>query len=87
MNVYINKKQKNLVLWFICSLNFGIAVDIDVPKPFMSTSLMCYTYQKKSGRMMKRLIDDCMLGNACCYSFEFTGKSYRFDCQLRVQND
>uniref|UniRef100_A0A1I7VI12 Activin_recp domain-containing protein n=2 Tax=Loa loa TaxID=7209 RepID=A0A1I7VI12_LOALO len=64
--------MKEQVLWLICALYLGIAVDL--PKPFVSTSLTCYTYQKKNGRTIKRLMDDCMFGNACCYSAEFTDK-------------
>ncbi|VDO30281.1 unnamed protein product [Brugia timori] len=61
-----------IIFWLICSIHLGITVDI--PKPFISTSLTCYTYQKKNGKTTKRFMDDCMFGNACCYSAEFINK-------------
>ncbi|VDM93106.1 unnamed protein product [Litomosoides sigmodontis] len=56
----------------ICSLNDEMAMGI--PKPFVSTSLTCFTYQKKDGRLRKGVMDDCMLGNACCYNAQFIDK-------------
>uniref|UniRef100_A0A0R3RIN4 Activin_recp domain-containing protein n=1 Tax=Elaeophora elaphi TaxID=1147741 RepID=A0A0R3RIN4_9BILA len=57
---------------FIFFLHFGMALDI--PKPFISTSLTCYTYKRKNEQTTKRVMDDCMFGNACCYSAEFINK-------------
>lgn len=56
----------------MCLLKVEMAMGI--PKPFVSTSITCYTYQKIDGQLRKGIMDDCMFGNACCYNAEFIGK-------------
>ncbi|KAL4001985.1 hypothetical protein ACH3XW_1605 [Acanthocheilonema viteae] len=63
---------RTIVFWLVCLLHLKIAVDI--PKPFVSTSLACFTYRKKNGKTTKSVMDDCMFGNTCCYSAEFIDK-------------
>lgn len=62
-----------LVSWLICCL-LHLEMAMNIPKPFISTSLACHTYHKKNGRTTKRVRDDCIFGNACCYSIEYISK-------------
>ncbi|KAM3724191.1 Valine--tRNA ligase [Dirofilaria immitis] len=62
-----------IIFWHIRLLHFGIA-NLDVPKPFISMSLRCYTYQKINGQIRKHFMDDCTFGNMCCYSVDFINK-------------
>ncbi|VDN07467.1 unnamed protein product [Thelazia callipaeda] len=56
--------------WLIFFLEY-VSVLTDLPEPFITTSLICSTYQKINGRETKRHMDDCMFGNTCCYSTEY----------------
>uniref|UniRef100_A0A915PL22 Uncharacterized protein n=1 Tax=Setaria digitata TaxID=48799 RepID=A0A915PL22_9BILA len=61
-----------IIFWLLYLVQFVKVADI--PKPFISTSLACYTYHKINGQITKQFMDECMIGNTCCYSAEFTDK-------------